>query len=106
MIVLNRHVEALHDLTAEEYLELAHITERAVRALRTHLDTEKEYVACFAEAEHFNHIHLHVIAKPKGQPQDLKGTAIFQMLKVTDNEVIPPDQIKELCLRLQPYFKP
>ena len=106
VIVLNRHAEALHELTAEEFSELSQLTETTVRALRGHLQCEKEYMVCFAEAEHFNHIHVHVIAKPRGLPQELRGTAIFKMLHVTENEVIPPDQVAELCLQLQPYFRP
>jgi diadenosine tetraphosphate (Ap4A) HIT family hydrolase len=105
VIVLNRHAEALHELTAEEFLELTPLMERAIIALRSHLHCEKEYVACFAEAEHFNHIHVHVIAKPIGLPQELRGTAIFNMLKVTEDEAVPPDRIAALCVQLQPYFR-
>lgn len=105
VIALKRHAEALHELRAEEFSEFSLLIERASRALSKHLGCEKEYVVCFAEAEHFNHIHFHVIAKPMDLPQELRGTAIFKMLKVPEHEVVAPDEIKELCLQLQDYFR-
>jgi len=105
VIVLKRHVEALHELSHEEFVELSQLLEKAVRALNRYLGCGKEYVACFAEAAHFNHIHFHVIAKPENLAPELAGTAIFRMLKVAQNEVIAPHEIKRLCAQLQAYFR-
>ena len=64
VIVLKRHAEALHELTAEEFAELAQIQAKLTKALFEELHCEKEYISCYAEAEHFYHIHFHVFAKP------------------------------------------
>jgi hypothetical protein len=60
----------------------------------------KEYVACFAEAEHFSHVHVHVVARVESMPPDLKGPGIFKMVKVSEQEAVPPDEIKRFCERL------
>ena len=51
VVVLKRHVEALHELTAEEFTELGAIQARATKLLFAVLDCEKEYVMCLAEGE-------------------------------------------------------
>jgi diadenosine tetraphosphate (Ap4A) HIT family hydrolase len=94
----------LHELSAEEFSELSELIEKTVRAVRRHFECEKEYVACFAEAEGFNHVHVHVIAKPQNLSQELKGTAIFSMLKASEHIPVAPGEIKELCEQLQDYF--
>ncbi len=104
VIVLKRHAEALHELDAAEFSELSYLLEKCVRVLREQMRCEKEYAACFAEAEHFNHIHFHVISRPASLPQEVKGTAIFKLLKPTEHEPIAPGDIRELCEQLQPYF--
>src|SRR5437868_1940912 len=60
--VLKRHATALHDLTDQEFAELATIERVASLALHKVLKSEKEYIVCFAEGEGFNHIHFHIIA--------------------------------------------
>lgn len=60
VIVLKRHVEALHELTADEFQELAAIQHRAARALRQVVGCAKEYIACFAEMDGFAHLHIHL----------------------------------------------
>ena len=49
VIVLKRHVEALHDLTREEFQELADIQYRLAQVMRFRASIEKEYMMCFAE---------------------------------------------------------
>src|SRR5690349_14753147 len=58
VIVLKRHVEALHDLTHEEFRELADIQYRLAQVMQSRAAIEKEYMMCFAEAKHFHHIHI------------------------------------------------
>ena len=105
VIVLKRHVEALHDLTFEEFAELAAIQARATQLLHEVLDCEKEYVMCLAEAEHFHHIHVHVVPKLRDLPEELKGANIFALLgeKVAD-DAIPPEEVKAVCEELRERF--
>ena len=101
VIVLKRHVEALHELTHEEFGELGELQARAVRLLHEELDCDKEYVACFAEKEHFQHVHFHVVAKPRDLPDELKGTKIFAMINVAEAEALPREEIRAFCEELK-----
>ncbi len=101
VIVLKRHVEALHEVTADEFAELAQIQARLCHLLFEELGCEKEYVSCFAEAEHFHHIHFHVFAKPQGLTNDLKGSKSFALIKVSESEAVPPDEISAFCEALR-----
>ena len=101
VIVLKRHVEALHELTREEFNELGELQALAVRLLHEELDCAKEYVACFAEAEHFQHIHVHVVARPGELSDEFKGTRIFAMINVTEVEALPREEICAFCEELQ-----
>jgi diadenosine tetraphosphate (Ap4A) HIT family hydrolase len=97
VVVLKRHAEALHELRVEEFAELALIQAKAIYALHEELNPEKEYVSCYAEMEHFRHIHFHVFAKPSDLPEELKGGHSFALLKVTPEEAIPPGKIIAFC---------
>jgi diadenosine tetraphosphate (Ap4A) HIT family hydrolase len=101
VIVLKRHVEALHDLTREEFQELADIQYRLAQVMRFRASIEKEYMMCFAEAEYFHHIHVHFVAKPGDLPQEAKGPRIFSNLNVDQQTAIPPNEIKALCEELK-----
>lgn len=95
--VLKRHVEALHELTPEEFTELSVIQARATKLLFETLDCEKEYVLCLAEGAGFHHIHVHIVPKPRDLPDELKATRIFALLKVTAEEALPPQEVKAFC---------
>jgi diadenosine tetraphosphate (Ap4A) HIT family hydrolase len=95
--VLKRHVEALHELTPEEFAELGVIQARAMKLLFETLNCEKEYMMCLAESEGFHHIHVHIVPKPHDLPEALKATRIFALLKVTAEEALPPREVKAFC---------
>lgn len=101
VIVLRRHVEALHDLSREEFEELADIQYRLAQVMRTMTIIEKEYMMCYAESEHFHHIHVHFVAKPKDLPQDAIGPRIFGCLNVDEQSAVPPNEIVTLCEELK-----
>ena len=97
VIVLKRHAEALHDLTTEEFVELGQIQARLTRLLYEELHCEKEYISCYAEMEHFRHIHVHVFARPVDLPDDLKGGGSFALLKVQPEQAAPPKEVIAFC---------
>jgi hypothetical protein len=68
------------------------------------LHSEKEYISCYAELEHFQHIHFHIFAKPSNFPDELKGGNSFALLKVTPDEAVPPDEIITFCQLLKDKF--
>jgi diadenosine tetraphosphate (Ap4A) HIT family hydrolase len=85
VLVLKRHVESLHELEREEFLELADLQHRLASLLFKELDCEKEYAVCLAEAEHFHHIHFHLIPKPRDLPDELWGSKVFTLLNIEGN---------------------
>ena len=97
VIVLRRHVEALHEVTAAEFRDFGLVLERTVRVLHEVLSCEKEYVACFAELEHFKHIHFHVIPRAADLRADLIGTKSFALLQVSESEAVSRAEIRSLC---------
>ena len=104
VIVLKRHAEALHDLTAEEFTELGQIQSRLTHVLFEELHCENEYSICFGEAENFAHIHFHIFAKPHEFPEELKGGKSFALLKVTAEEAVPAEEIIAFCALLKNRF--
>jgi diadenosine tetraphosphate (Ap4A) HIT family hydrolase len=104
VIVLKRHAEALHELSSAEIAELGLLLEKTGRALHETLGCKKEYVALFAEGEHFNHVHFHVVARPADLAPELKGPTIFKMLSVVEPEAVPPEEIMSFCEELQAQF--
>ncbi|MDQ6693897.1 MAG: HIT family protein [Chloroflexota bacterium] len=104
VLVLKRHAAALHELTGAEFAEMATLLEKITKLLSKALDCEKEYVMCLAEAEGFQHVHFHVVPRPKGIVEELKGPRIFAMLKVSLDEAVPPGEVKALCERLKQSY--
>ena len=105
VIVLKRHAAALHEMTREEFVELGELQALAVRLLHEALGSAKEYAVCFAEKEHFQHIHVHVIARSHDLPDELKGTKIFAMINVTEADALPREAIKTFCEELRTRCK-
>jgi diadenosine tetraphosphate (Ap4A) HIT family hydrolase len=101
VIVLKRHVEALHELTEEEFAELAQIQAKLIPLLHKELRCEKEYISCYAEMEHFHHIHFHVFAKPFNLPEELKGGKSFGLLKTAPEGAISSDKVITFCEALK-----
>jgi diadenosine tetraphosphate (Ap4A) HIT family hydrolase len=97
VIVLRRHAIALHELTSEEFAELGSVLELTVRALHEALGPAKEYASCFAEAPGFEHIHFHVVPRPRDMPEELRGAGSFELLGVSRSEAAHPEAIKAFC---------
>ena len=91
VILPRRHVEALHELSKEEFQELAEIEYRLVQVMHTDPSTQKEYLMCFAEGEEFHHVHFHVVPKPFDLPR------VFGLLAVDEEHAIPAQELKAFC---------
>ena len=104
-IVLKRHAEALHDLSAEEFTELGGLLSLTTHFLSEELHNQKEYISCYGEAEGFPHIHFHVFAKPAELPEELKGGKSFNLLKVPREQAVPPSEVVSFCELLQNKFR-
>jgi diadenosine tetraphosphate (Ap4A) HIT family hydrolase len=105
VIVLKRHAEALHDLSGDELAELGALQARTVRALAAELGSQKEYIACFSESEHFQHLHVHVVARPADLPTAQRGPSAFSLLAVAPEQALPPERVRALCDALAARFR-
>jgi diadenosine tetraphosphate (Ap4A) HIT family hydrolase len=97
VIVLRRHAEALHELTSLEFAELGKIQSRATKLLHETLDCQKEYISCYAETEHFQHVHFHVFAKPHDLPREQWGGGSFAIIKVSEQDALPKEDVADFC---------
>ena len=97
VILLKRHAEALHELSSEEFAELADIQYKLIQVMHELPHVQKEYIMCIAEGEHFHHIHVHVVAKPVNLPSELKGPRIFAMINIDEAHAVPADELRAFC---------
>ncbi len=104
VIVLKRHAAALHDLSREEFEELAELQQRCAHVLREAFGCANEYAICLAEKEGFRHIHFHMVARAPDLPEALRGTNIYQMVNATEADALPPAEIRALCQELRRRF--
>ena len=78
VLVLRRHARSLGELTPAEAAVFGHLVPASSRALEPELGVSKAYVMFLAELERFEHVHVHVVARP---PVELRGTQVFELLK-------------------------
>jgi diadenosine tetraphosphate (Ap4A) HIT family hydrolase len=100
VLVLRRHAAALHELAADEFAEMGTLLARVILALHAETGCAKEYLACFAEAEHFQHVHIHVVPRATGLPQALQGPRIFTLLDPEDGSRAALADVQAFCGRL------
>lgn len=99
VVVPRRHVVALSELTAEEAAQLGPLLVRLTEALQEVLGCEKTYVALFAEAEGFSHVHFHVVPRMADLDPSRRGPSVFQLLDVGD-DALDGATVDALCDRL------
>jgi len=97
MVVLpRRHVTALDELTPEEAIGLGPLLSELTGALRAVIPCEKTYVALFAEAEGFQHLHFHVIPRQA----DLRGPRVFGLLGGDPANHVPDTVMDQIAIDL------
>ncbi|MGD0195035.1 MAG: hypothetical protein ABSC35_09270 [Candidatus Dormibacteria bacterium] len=67
------------------------------RALEAELGVSKAYVMFLAELEHFEHVHVHVVARPT---PELRGTKVFDLLKRPPEEWVPDADMDAFAARI------
>lgn len=81
MVVLpRRHMIALDELTPGEAAGLGPLLRDLTAALRAVMRCDKTYVALFAEAEGFEHLHVHVIPRQADLSPEFRGPRIFGLM--------------------------
>jgi diadenosine tetraphosphate (Ap4A) HIT family hydrolase len=102
VLVLKRHAEALHDLSAEEMTEMGDLIRRSCLVLRAVTGCQKEYVSLYAEAPHFAHLHVHIIPRAADLPDNLRGPRVFGLLSA--ESAVPPEAVRALSEELRARF--
>ncbi len=100
VLVPRRHVTALAELSDGEAAALGSWQVRLSRALARVLGCQKTYIAQFAEAEGFAHVHFHIVPRPPDLARELRGPHIFQLLGVADEAQVGEDEMNRLAAEL------
>ena len=80
-----RHVESVAKLTDGEARALGPLIARTAAALERATKVKKVYVGLFGEAKLFAHVHIHLIPRPQGLGDDLRGPLIFGLMRTEDD---------------------
>jgi diadenosine tetraphosphate (Ap4A) HIT family hydrolase len=97
VVISQRHVEELADLTGEEAAELGQILQRASAALRAVTGCVKTYIVLFGEQPGFEHLHVHVVPRMADFDKQHLGTGVFEFLKRPEHEWVAADSRDRLA---------
>jgi len=100
VVLPRRHVIALDELTPGESADLGPLLTALTSALREVTGCSKTYIALFAEAEGFEHLHFHVIPRQPGLAADLRGPGVFGLLGGDPARHVPDPVRDEIALSL------
>jgi diadenosine tetraphosphate (Ap4A) HIT family hydrolase len=96
VVVPKRHVVALDELTPEEAADLGPLLTDVTAALREVVGCEKTYVALFAEAEGFQHVHFHVVPRHADLDAAFRGPSIFGLMSGDPARHVPDSVMDEI----------
>ena len=100
VLLPQRHVTALDELTAEETADLGPLLGAMTSALREVTHCSKTYVALFAEAEGFQHLHFHVIPRQPDLAAKFRGPRVFRLLGGDPSSHVPDRVMDQIALSL------
>ena len=101
VLVLQRHIESLDELTEQEAAELGPLIRRVSLSLKAVVGCVKTYVIQFAEHEDHPHVHFHIVPRMANQPTDRRSTQVFAYLGVSQEENVSEDQMNEIGVRIR-----
>jgi diadenosine tetraphosphate (Ap4A) HIT family hydrolase len=100
LLLPRRHVTSIAELTDAEAQSLGVWQARLSRALHEITGCEKTYVAQFAEAEGFSHVHFHIVPRPVDLARELRGPRIFRLLGAVGQERVSDEYMDEIAYAL------
>ncbi len=100
VLVAQRHITAIDELTDQEAAELGVLLRRASAALRQVTGCAKTYVCQFAEQAEHPHVHFHVIPRLADQPDDRRGPRVFGYLGVPDEERVGEERMNAIAAEI------
>ncbi|MEV8096857.1 HIT family protein [Kitasatospora sp. NPDC085879] len=101
VLIPRRHVTSIAELTDEEAAGLGRWQVRVSRALGEVTGCAKTYVAQFAEAEGFAHVHFHIVPRSSDHPEELRGPRVFGLLDKGAGTPVMPEEMDRLALLLR-----
>ena len=101
VIVAQRHIESMHETTELEAASLGPLVRDASRALCAVVGCAKTYVAMFAEAPGFAHLHVHVVPRDASMPEEFRGPRMFGYLQGPPEDWVSLERRRELALSLR-----
>jgi diadenosine tetraphosphate (Ap4A) HIT family hydrolase len=104
LVISQRHVEQLAELTQDEAVELGSMLREASAALSAVLGCVKTYVVSFGEQPGFEHLHLHVVPRMPDFDKAHVGTGVFEFLKRPESEWVPPETRDQLAVALARHW--
>ncbi|SFO11736.1 HIT family protein [Actinomadura madurae] len=105
VLVPLRHVTTIAELTDAEAAVLGQWQVRLSRALHAVTGCTKTYVAQFAEAEGFAHVHFHIIARMNDLADERRGPKVFTMLGQPEDRDLSTAQRDEIAIEIQQYLQ-
>ncbi|WP_405780094.1 HIT family protein [Streptomyces sp. NBC_00859] len=106
VLLPRRHVTAVHELTDAEATTLGTWQVRLSRALHDVTGCVKTYVARFAEAEGFAHVHFHVMPRMASLSPELRGPGVFELLRRPAQQRVAADLVDGIARSLHTRLKP
>ncbi len=100
VVLPKRHITSLAELTPAEAAALGPLLRRLSAALAEVTGCVKTYVALFAEAEGFEHLHFHVVPRVPDLPADRQGPGVFGYLAKEESDWLPEAERDRLAVHL------
>ena len=100
VVLPRRHVLGLDELTTAEAAGLGPLLRAVTSALREVTGCQKTYVALFAEAEGFGHVHFHVVPRHADLDRELRGPRVFALMGGDASRHVTDSDMDQIALRL------
>jgi diadenosine tetraphosphate (Ap4A) HIT family hydrolase len=100
VVVPARHILSLAELSPDEAAVLGPLLTAVSRAVVDVTGCLKVYLALFAEAEGFHHLHIHVVPRQGDLPEDLRGPGVFGYLQRPESEWVTADEMDQIGAEL------
>lgn len=97
VLVPLRHITSIGELTAAEAAELGGLLADASQAIESVTGSQKTYVAMFAEKGGFGHVHFHLIPRPADLSPELRGPAVFDLLRTPSDQCLSEERADEVA---------
>lgn len=99
VLVLRRHAGSVGDLTPDEAAVFGWLVPALSRALEVELNVPKAYVLFLGEQEGFDHLHVHVVARP---PEHARGIKVFELIQQPSDQWVSAAEMDALAGRISP----